>query len=256
MFERGWYGTSKHISPQFSGQSSTERVAGTLLNSGEAAVTGVLAQTQCQSIHIGESSVPMQKALNSTDPNNSKLGIRVSSPNSEKLIRENSQTDLVRGLPPVKVNQNLQSQMVINDMRMVNLAKAPSNYPQCSSNLNSTLSADQVTVHSATRNSAVLSNSEADSVQSIDTPTGKFTNAMPKMEVIRKEFLLQTELKDSVKLTHFNSRHLYLDLDNEYDHTTVWTKGKMYVEGQLMRFQLWTPPFKPDEETHLGPIWP
>lgn len=81
------------------------------------------------------------------------------------------------------------------------------------------------------------------------TLIGKFTNTMPKMEVIRKEFILQTELRGGVKLTHFNSRHLYIDLDNEYDHSTVWSKGKMYIEGQIMRLQIWTPTFKPEVET-------
>lgn len=75
------------------------------------------------------------------------------------------------------------------------------------------------------------------------------------METIRKEFILQPELKGGVKLTHFNSRHLYIDLDNEYDHSTVWSKGKMFIQGQLMRTQIWTPTFKPEDETPLVPIW-
>ncbi|KAM3250118.1 hypothetical protein P3S67_022498 [Capsicum chacoense] len=78
---------------------------------------------------------------------------------------------------------------------------------------------------------------------------------MPKMEVIRRQFTLQTKLKGKVKLTHFNSRHLYIDMDNKYDHSTVLSKGKMYIQGQLMRIQLWTPTFKPKEETPLVPVW-
>lgn len=61
------------------------------------------------------------------------------------------------------------------------------------------------------------------------TLIGKFANTMPKMEVIRKQFILQTELKGGVKITHYNARHLYIDLENEYDHSTVWSKGKMYI---------------------------
>lgn len=60
---------------------------------------------------------------------------------------------------------------------------------------------------------------------------------MPKMEVIRKYFFSQTELRVGVKLTHFNSRHLYIDLENEFD------------------VLLLTPTFKPAEETPLVPIW-
>ncbi|KAF3662642.1 putative protein-like [Capsicum annuum] len=46
-----------------------------------------------------------------------------------------------------------------------------------------------------------------------------------------------------------------IDLDNEYDHATIWIKGKMYIGGYLMRFQIWTLTFKPDEETPLVPVW-
>ncbi|KAM3233661.1 hypothetical protein P3L10_019020 [Capsicum annuum] len=75
------------------------------------------------------------------------------------------------------------------------------------------------------------------------------------MEVIRRQFTLQTKLKRKVKLTHCNFRHLYIDMDNEYDNSTVWSKGKMYIQGQLIRIQLWTPTFNPEEETPLVPVW-
>lgn len=78
---------------------------------------------------------------------------------------------------------------------------------------------------------------------------------MPKIEVIRKEFVLQIECRGVVQLAHFNCRYFYINLDDEYDHTTMWTKGKIYVEGRLMRFQLWTPTFKPNEESTLVPVW-
>ncbi|KAG5613698.1 hypothetical protein H5410_013522 [Solanum commersonii] len=63
------------------------------------------------------------------------------------------------------------------------------------------------------------------------TLVGKFTNTMPKMELIRKSFTLQTQLTGGVKITHFNSRHVYIDLDNEFDYVTVWTKQRMTIEG-------------------------
>ncbi|KAG5606082.1 hypothetical protein H5410_027574 [Solanum commersonii] len=87
------------------------------------------------------------------------------------------------------------------------------------------------------------------------TLVGKFTNTMPKMEVIRKSLTLQTQLTGGVKITHFNSRHVYIDLDNEFDYVTVWTKQRMNIEGQLMRIQTWTPDFTPEEETPIVPIW-
>lgn len=87
------------------------------------------------------------------------------------------------------------------------------------------------------------------------TIIGMFSNPMPKMETIRKQFVLQTVLRGSVRLTHFNAIHLYIDLDDEYDHSTIWSEGRMYIEGQMIRLLLWRPTFKPDVETPLVPIW-
>ncbi|KAG5606117.1 hypothetical protein H5410_027609 [Solanum commersonii] len=87
------------------------------------------------------------------------------------------------------------------------------------------------------------------------TLVGKFLNAMPKMELIRKSFIAQTQLIGGVKITHFNSRHIYIDLDNEADHIFVWTKKRMFIAGQSMKLQVWTPTFKPAEETPIVPIW-
>lgn len=86
------------------------------------------------------------------------------------------------------------------------------------------------------------------------TLIGKFTNTMPKLEVIRKSFILQTQLSGGVKIAHFNAKHAYIDLDNEMDYVTVWTKQRMSIDGQLMRIKLWTPNFKSEEETPIVPI--
>ncbi|KAG5585250.1 hypothetical protein H5410_045684 [Solanum commersonii] len=61
------------------------------------------------------------------------------------------------------------------------------------------------------------------------TLVGKFLNVMPKMELIRKSFIAQTQLIGGVKITHFNSRHIYIDLDTEADHISVWTKQRMFI---------------------------
>ncbi|KAH0729944.1 hypothetical protein KY289_001132 [Solanum tuberosum] len=42
------------------------------------------------------------------------------------------------------------------------------------------------------------------------TLVGKFSNTMPKVELIRKNFILQTQLSGGVKIAHFNSRHVYI----------------------------------------------
>ncbi|TMW88919.1 hypothetical protein EJD97_017903 [Solanum chilense] len=87
------------------------------------------------------------------------------------------------------------------------------------------------------------------------TLIGKFIYTMPRVELIRKNFILQTQLSGGVKIAHFNSRNVYIDLDNELDYNMVWTKQRMTIAGQVMRIQAWSPTFKPDEETPLVPIW-
>ncbi|KAH0672721.1 hypothetical protein KY284_023808 [Solanum tuberosum] len=87
------------------------------------------------------------------------------------------------------------------------------------------------------------------------TLVGIFTNTMPKMELIRRSFTLRTQLTGGVKISHYNSRHVYIDLDNEFDYVTVWTKQKMSIEDQIMRIQAWTSEFTPEEETPIVPIW-
>ncbi|KAH0693023.1 hypothetical protein KY290_021190 [Solanum tuberosum] len=73
------------------------------------------------------------------------------------------------------------------------------------------------------------------------TLVGKYINDMPKMEVIRRSFSAQTHLTGGVKIAHFNSRHIYIDFDNEADHVTVWTKQKMFIAGHQMKLQMWSP---------------
>lgn len=78
---------------------------------------------------------------------------------------------------------------------------------------------------------------------------------MFRMEVIRKSFIDQTQLTGGVKIAHFNSRHIYINLDNELGHVTIWNKQEMYIDGQFMMLQLWTPNFRPKEETSIVPVW-
>lgn len=70
---------------------------------------------------------------------------------------------------------------------------------------------------------------------------------MPMMEVIKKCFIAQSELVGGVKIAQFNTRHIYIDLDNELDYINIWTKQRMFIDGHKMRLQAWTPTFKPEE---------
>lgn len=67
------------------------------------------------------------------------------------------------------------------------------------------------------------------------TLIGKFSKTKLRIEVIRRSFISQTQLIGGVKIAHFNSRHVYIDLDNEVDHVNIWTKQRMYINGQPMR---------------------
>ncbi|KAG5606156.1 hypothetical protein H5410_027648 [Solanum commersonii] len=87
------------------------------------------------------------------------------------------------------------------------------------------------------------------------TLVGKFSNTMPKMELIRKSFILQTQLTGGVNIAHYNTRHVFIDLENELDYNIVWTQQRMTIEGKLMRIHIWTPNFKSEEETPIVPIW-
>ncbi|KAH0716637.1 hypothetical protein KY290_012824 [Solanum tuberosum] len=87
------------------------------------------------------------------------------------------------------------------------------------------------------------------------TLIGKFSTNMPKIDLIRKSFILQTQLNGGVNIAHYNARHVFIDLENELDYNTVWTQQRMTIEGKLMRIQAWTPNFRPEEETPIVPIW-
>ncbi|KAK4707014.1 hypothetical protein R3W88_033428 [Solanum pinnatisectum] len=92
-------------------------------------------------------------------------------------------------------------------------------------------------------------------VDCIYTIIGKFSSTMPKVELIRKNFIMQTQLNGGVNIAHYNAKHVFIDLENELDYNTVWTQQRISIEGKLMRIQAWTPNFKPEEETPIIPIW-
>lgn len=83
----------------------------------------------------------------------------------------------------------------------------------------------------------------------------KVYNAMRILELIIQSFINHTKLSAGVKIAHFNARRVYIDLDNELDFVTFWTKQRMTIERQAMRNQAFTPTFKPIEETLIVPVW-
>lgn len=74
------------------------------------------------------------------------------------------------------------------------------------------------------------------------------------MEVIRRSFVTRTKLKGGVKIAHFNSRTVYIDLDNEYYHATIWNKQYMYIQGQMIKLEAWSPLFNHNKDSPIVPI--
>ncbi|OIS96896.1 hypothetical protein A4A49_01939 [Nicotiana attenuata] len=86
------------------------------------------------------------------------------------------------------------------------------------------------------------------------TCVGKFSNIMPRMEVIKKSFIAQTKVRGGVKIAHFNARTVYIDLDNDSGAQNQ-PKQQMYIQGQMMKLEAWTPAFKPNEDSPIVPTW-
>ncbi|XP_070057289.1 uncharacterized protein [Nicotiana tomentosiformis] len=74
------------------------------------------------------------------------------------------------------------------------------------------------------------------------------------MEILRRSFITQTELVGGVNIAHFNSKTVYIDLDNEYDHVTIWNKQYMYIQGKMMKIEAWSLLFNPNEDSLIVPV--
>lgn len=83
------------------------------------------------------------------------------------------------------------------------------------------------------------------------TLLGMFSTTMPKVELIRKISIQKTDLNGGVNIAHYNTKLVFIDLKNERDYNTIWTKQRMTIEGKLITIQAWTPLFNPKEETSI-----
>lgn len=64
------------------------------------------------------------------------------------------------------------------------------------------------------------------------TLVGNFSTTMLKVELIRKIFIQQTQLSGGgVNIAHYNSKHVFIDLQNELDYNTIWTQKIITIEG-------------------------
>ncbi|KAG5586090.1 hypothetical protein H5410_046524, partial [Solanum commersonii] len=103
--------------------------------------------------------------------------------------------------------------------------------------------------HPNTQQSGQVQNNDK---QDIIPEPAPFTIGLPA--VLLEEDDYNIKLAESCRHT-LVGKHVYIDLDNEFDYVTIWTKQRMSIEGQLMRIQAWTPDFTPEEETPIVPIW-
>lgn len=56
------------------------------------------------------------------------------------------------------------------------------------------------------------------------TLVGKFSTTMLKVELVRKRFTQQTELIRGVNTAHYNSRHLFIDIQNDLNYHIICIK--------------------------------
>ncbi|KAH0652922.1 hypothetical protein KY289_030600 [Solanum tuberosum] len=108
-------------------------------------------------------------------------------------------------------------------------------------------------------NQSIIDNSVKLTTPEVTNKQGLPAVLFVKEEVLgplaEKKFHSTDSVIGGVKIAHYNARHVYIDLDNELDYNTVWTKQRMSIAGQLMRIQDWTPSFEPEVETPIVPVW-
>lgn len=48
-----------------------------------------------------------------------------------------------------------------------------------------------------------------------------------------------------VNIAYYNSRNVFINLQNELDYNIIWTQQRMTIESKLMRIQDWKQFFTP-----------
>ncbi|XP_020599770.1 uncharacterized protein LOC110039150 [Phalaenopsis equestris] len=86
------------------------------------------------------------------------------------------------------------------------------------------------------------------------TLVGKFQYGHPKMEAIRKYFE-DLKLLSDWKVGLIDGRHFSIHLSREEDHTRLFAKQILYIEGMEMKLLKWSPEFDPSQEPPIVPIW-
>ncbi|WMV09467.1 hypothetical protein MTR67_002852 [Solanum verrucosum] len=87
------------------------------------------------------------------------------------------------------------------------------------------------------------------------TIIGKFAKTRPSIEKIRTEFVKIVPLKGSVKIGVKDLKHVFIDVENEEDFKTIYSKNFINLdEENSMKIQKWSTKFKPEADT-LAPVW-
>ncbi|KAK4339973.1 hypothetical protein RND71_041435 [Anisodus tanguticus] len=74
------------------------------------------------------------------------------------------------------------------------------------------------------------------------TIIGKFYRGKPTLDEIRKVFDRQFHLLDTVKISYFDPKHVYIDCGNEVDYNHIFLKEYIDIAD-----------FKPEEKTSIVP---
>ncbi|XP_070047152.1 uncharacterized protein [Nicotiana tomentosiformis] len=87
------------------------------------------------------------------------------------------------------------------------------------------------------------------------TNVGKFSHGKLSLDDIRRDFNTRFPLIGTVKISHCNSKHIFMDFSIKEDYVNIYSRRNLWVLGCFMRMVTWTIDFNPEEETSLAPIW-
>ncbi|KZV16468.1 hypothetical protein F511_32757 [Dorcoceras hygrometricum] len=83
---------------------------------------------------------------------------------------------------------------------------------------------------------------------------GKFSGGWPSRDIITRAFG-NLELAGPYSIRFLRPGFLFLDFKLEEDMTRIWSKGRWFIGGHLLRILKWTPYFDYSKESSIVPVW-
>lgn len=87
------------------------------------------------------------------------------------------------------------------------------------------------------------------------TIIGKFSHGRALIEDIRRDFAARFPMRETIKIGHYNGKHIFISFTNEDDFKNIYFRDNLMILGSPMRVVRWTKDFNPNVETSLAPIW-